>query len=72
MSDKSLHFAVFCIGIVAEYLGMNAKDVYHLMQKGDVIDGYIVSCYDSLHTFSREYITEDLVGLMRLKGLIAA
>ena len=31
---------------------------------------YIVPCYDVLHTFSREYIVEDLVDLMNKKGVL--
>ena len=47
-------------------------DYYRLMQKGNIIMGYIVPCFDVLHSFSREYIIEDLTGLMRKKGLLAA
>ena len=50
----------------------NAKDVYHRMSKGGIISDYIVPCYDVLHTFSREYIVEDLVDLMNKKGVLKA
>jgi len=34
-----------------------------------MIDGYIVPCYDVLHSFSKEYIVDDLVSLMQQKGV---
>ena len=58
------------VGSVADALKMSAKDVYHRMSKGGIISDYIVPCYDVLHTFSREYIVEDLVDLMKKKGVL--
>ena len=56
---------------MAESLGKDARYVYHLMQKGDIIMGYIVPCFDVLHTFSRNYIIEDLTSLVQKKGLLS-
>jgi len=70
MKKEDLSFSVYCIGIMAESLKMDARTVYHLMQKGDIIMGYIVPCFDVLHSFSRDYIIEDLTRLMKQKGLI--
>ena len=39
------------------------------MQNAGMIDGYIVPCYDVLHSFSKEYIVDDLVSLMQQKGV---
>lgn len=72
MKKEDLKFTIYCVGIVAESLGLDARDVYHLMQKGNIIMGYIVPCFDVLHTFSREYIVEDLTQLMKKKGILAA
>lgn len=71
MNRSTLDFTIFCVGSVAEQLSMNARDVYHRMQDAGIISGYIVPCYDVLHTFSKEYITDDLVSLMRKRGVIA-
>lgn len=70
MDFKTLNFVIFCVGSVADALKMNAKDVYQRMSQGNIISGYIVPCYDVLHTFSREYIIEDLVDLMNKKGVL--
>lgn len=70
MDFKVLNFTIFCINNVALFLGKSAKEVYHRMQDANIIDGYIVPCYDVLHTFSKEYIVEDLVEFMQKKGAL--
>lgn len=70
MDYKILNFVIFCVGSVADTLKMSAKDVYHRMSDGAIISDYIVPCYDVLHTFSREYIVEDLIDLMNKKGVL--
>ena len=72
MDDKTLYFVIFCVGSVAEALKMNARDVYRQMKAGNIISDYIVPCYDVLHTFSREYIVEDLIDLMNKRGVLKA
>ncbi len=72
MDFKTLNFVIFCVGSVAETLNMSPKDVYRRMSEGNIISGYIVPCFDVLHTFSREYIVEDLVDLMNKKGVLKA
>jgi len=69
MDFKILNFTIFCVNNVASFLNKSAKDVYHAMQNAGMIDGYIVPCYDVLHSFSKEYIVDDLVSLMRQKGV---
>lgn len=71
MDFKTLNFTIFCVNNVATFLGINAKDVYHKMQDANIIDGYIVPCYDVLHTFPKEYIIDDLVQFMQKKGALA-
>lgn len=65
MNKNILDFTIFCVSNVADYLKMSARDVYHIMQKAGIISDYIIPCYDVLHSFSKEYIVEDLVSLMR-------
>lgn len=70
MDYKTLTFVIFCVGSVADALKMSAKDVYHRLSDAAIITDYIVPCYDVLHTFSREYIVEDLIDLMNKKGVL--
>lgn len=63
-----LEFAVFCIENVATKLGVNAARVYQAFtEKSDILNGYIVSEYEMLHTQSREYIVDDLLDVMKEK-----
>lgn len=71
MNSQSLNFTIFCIGSLADHLNMDARDVYHKLQSANIISDYIVPCYDVLHTFSKEYIIEDLVSYMKKKGVLA-
>ena len=71
MSYEQLDFATYCIGAIASKLNMTQRDVFNALKKSDILDGYIVPAYDVLHTFGRDYIVDDLVGLMRERGVIA-
>lgn len=72
MNSNQVDFSTFCIGSVAASLGMGEADVYRRLKESGILMDYIVPCYDVLHTFSREYIVEDLVGLMRKRGVLEA
>jgi hypothetical protein len=51
---------------------MSEADVYGRLKESGILMEYIVPCYDVLHTFSREYIVEELIGLMRKRGVLKA
>ena len=71
-NENELEFAIFCIENVALKLGVSADKVYDaLTQKSDILDSYIVPCYDTLHTQSREYIVDDIISFMHEKGVSA-
>lgn len=69
-TEKELDFAIFCIENIAIHLGVEAERVYEaLTVKSDILNGYIVPCYEALHTQGKEYIVEDIVGLMKERGV---
>ena len=71
MNKKELDFAVFCIESVAEYLGVNGADIYtKLKHESDILDEYIVKCYEALHTQGKDWIERDIIEYMAEKGLI--
>ena len=71
MNVKELEFTVFCIENVAEQVGFKGNEIYKLLsEKSDILDGYIIPCYDTLHTQGKEYIVNDIVGYMGEKGLL--
>lgn len=69
-TEKELDFAIFCIENIAIHLGVEAERVYEaLTVKSDILNGYIVPCYEVLHTQGKEYIVDDIVGLMKERGV---
>ena len=69
-NSRELEFAVFCIENVAARLGVDAKRVYQAFtKKSDILNGYIVPEYEMLHTQSREYIVDDLLDVMKERGV---
>lgn len=71
MNFNQLDFAVYCIGLLASKLGMNQAEVYDRLKKSGILDGYIVKGYEPLHTFSSDYIADDLIGYMKERGVLA-
>lgn len=71
-SCDELEFAIFCIENVALRLRVNAQTIYKdLTEKSDILYSYIIPEYDVLHTQSKGYIIEDIISLMKEKGVIA-
>ena len=69
-NSRELEFAVFCIENVAARLGVDAQRVYQAFtDKSDILHGYIVPEYEVLQTQSREYIINDLLDVMKERGV---
>lgn len=69
-NTAELEFVVFCIENVAQKLGKNASDVYRAVaEKSDILNGYIIPSYDILHTQSKEYIVDDIISLLKERGI---
>lgn len=69
-NSSELEFAVFCIENVAAKLNVNAERVYQAFtEKSDILNSYIVPEYEILHTQSREYIVNDLLEVMKERGV---
>ena len=70
-NSSELEFAVFCIENVAAKLGVDAERVYQAFtEQSDILNGYIVPEYEVLHTQSREYIVDDLLDVMKERGVV--
>ena len=69
-NTDEFEFSIFCIENVAQKLGVSGDKVYDAFtKKSDILNEYIVPCYDSLHTQSREYIVDDIISFMKEKGV---
>ena len=73
--ESRMIFASSCVESAARRLGTSASAMYRRMKHVGLIDGFILACYDALHTQSREHVTEDVVGALRIweqkKGVMA-
>lgn len=68
--SKQLEFAVFCIESTAVRLGVDAERVYKaLTESSNILKGYIVPEYEILHTQSKEYIVNDIIELLKERGV---
>ncbi|OFI07103.1 hypothetical protein CLOACE_05080 [Clostridium acetireducens DSM 10703] len=71
MDEKILEFTIFCIESLAEKLEMSAKEVYKLINiDTDILQSYIIPCYEPLHSQSKHYIVEDLIDVMKERGVL--
>lgn len=67
---RELEFAVFCIENLSLRLGVDGKCVYDaLAGESNILNGYIVPEYEMLHTQDRDYIVDDILELMRERGV---
>ena len=70
MTSEQSFFAVFCIEALADELGETGDNIYKMLtEDSDILDGYIIPCYDALHTQGKEYIVQDLIELMKERGV---
>ena len=66
INEENIDFVTYCVGILSRCL----NDTYNMLKDSGVLFGYIVPLYDVLHTFSREYIIQDLTSLLKEKGVL--
>ena len=71
MTTEHLYFITFCVGNLSEALYKSESQVYGALRSSGVLTDYIIPCYDVLHTFSKEYIVEDLTEALRERGALA-
>ena len=70
MTQEASFFAVFCIEALADELGESGDIVYRMLtEDSDILDNYILPCYDALHTQGKPYIVNDLIERMKEQGV---
>ena len=48
--------------------GKSCSIIYRKLQSAELIKDYLAASYDVLHTFSLDYVAEDVIKLMKQKG----
>ena len=64
MSKRQLTFVVFIMYKLSEAWNMPVPQVYERLRKVGVLDEYIISFYDVLHTLGQEYLVEDITAMV--------
>ena len=59
-------FASSCIEAAARKLGCSTGEMYRRMKRVGLIHGFILPGYEALHSQSREHVTEDVLGALRI------
>lgn len=68
MTTKQLDYVTCVIGALALMTGKSCSFIYKKLQVAGIIKDYLVAAYDVLHTFSLEYVAEDIIKMMKNKG----
>jgi len=68
-SNEQLKFSVFIINQISQVSKKPSAVVFSFLAESGVLDDYIIGCYDSLHTLGREYLIEDITGLLHDRGV---
>ena len=68
-NDAQLKFSIFIINQLAQALKKPTDVVYKFLSESGVLDDYIIGCYESLHTLGREYLIDDITGLLQDRGV---
>lgn len=69
MDKKILEFTVFLIHILADEWRKPYRAVYQVLNESEILDNYIVPCYDVLHTQGKQYLIEDITEFAKEKGI---
>ena len=68
--NKELEFAIFCIENVADKLNIDATKVYSMLtEQTNILNEYIIPEYEILHTQSKDYIVDDIIEVMKERGV---
>lgn len=73
MNENELEFAIFCIESIASFLGRDSSQIYKMLARdSDILHTYIIPSYAVLHTQGKEYIVNDIMEVVRERGVCLA
>ena len=62
--ESKMIFASSCVESAARRRGVTTTEMYKRMKHVGLLDGFILKCYEGLHTQSREHVTNDVLGAL--------
>ncbi len=60
-------FASSCIETAARKLGYSTGEMYRQMKAVNLFKDFIYPCYGTLHTQSRQIVTEDVIAALKIR-----
>ena len=74
-TEQMMIFAASCVESAARAENVSSSEMYQRMKRVGLIEGFILKCYEGLHTQSRQHVTEDVLGALVIwetkKGVVA-
>lgn len=68
MTKNQIDYITCVIGALSLMTGKSCSIIYQKLHAAGIIKDYLAVAYDVLHTFSLEYVAEDIIDLMKKKG----
>ena len=68
-TPREIDFVMFVLYRVAEVWRVSVRRAYELLSSVDIVDGYLIPCFDVLHTLGAEYLVEDVCSLAAERGV---
>lgn len=68
MTKNQIDYITCVIGALARMTGKSCSSIYNQLKSAGIIKDYLAAAYDVLHTFSLEYVAEDIIHLMNKRG----
>lgn len=69
MTKDQIDYITCVIGALALITNKSCTFIYKKLQAAGIIKDYLAASYDVLHTFSLEYVAEDVINLMKKRGV---
>lgn len=69
LTKDQINYVTCVVGALANMTGLPCSYVYGKLQAAGVVRNYLAEAYDVLHTLSLEYVAEDVIEIMKKKGL---
>ena len=67
--ENELAFSIFILYSLADKWKKTPAFVYNILNSTGILDNYVISGYDVLHTLGKEYLVEDITEYVREKGV---
>ena len=65
-TEQLMIFVASCVESAARAENVSSSDMYSRMKRVGLIEGFIIKCYEGLHTQSRQHVTEDVLGALAI------